>query len=54
VFVPARDGDAVFEGGAPAERRPGVTFLRREGDRMVYAIESGAYSFESRWQAPTP
>jgi alpha-L-rhamnosidase len=54
VFVPARDGDAVLEGGAPAERRPGVTVLRREGDRMVYAIESGAYSFESRWQAPTP
>jgi len=32
-----------------AESRPGVTFLRRESDRAVYRIESGAYVFESRW-----
>lgn len=54
VFLPAGAGSDVSEGGAPAERGAGVTFLRREGDRMVYAIESGAYSFESHWQAPTP
>lgn len=49
VWVPSRGGSAVAEGGAPAESRPGVTFLRREDDRAVYRIESGAYAFESRW-----
>jgi hypothetical protein len=39
----------VSEGGAAAESRPGVAFLRREGDRALYRIESGAYVFESRW-----
>jgi hypothetical protein len=48
VFVPTVDG-IVKEGGAPANGRPGVTFLRREGDRSVYAIESGSYVFESRF-----
>jgi len=49
VQLPSREGEAVTEGGAPAAGRPGVAFLRREGDRMVYSIESGSYSFESRW-----
>jgi alpha-L-rhamnosidase len=49
VFLPARPGTAVTEGGAPADRSPGVTFLRREGDRAVYAIESGGYQFASQW-----
>jgi alpha-L-rhamnosidase len=49
VWVPSRGGRAVTEGGAAAESRSGVTFLRREGDRAVYRIESGAYVFESRW-----
>jgi hypothetical protein len=48
VFVPSSDG-AVMEGGQPAAKRPGVTFVAREGDRSIYAVESGAYSFESRW-----
>jgi hypothetical protein len=48
VFVPSRDG-RVEEDGRAAETRPGVTFLRREGDRSVYAIESGSYVFGSRW-----
>jgi alpha-L-rhamnosidase len=49
VWVPSRGGSAVLEGGAAAESRPGVTFLRREADRAVYRIESGAYEFASRW-----
>ena len=48
VFVPAREGAKVEEGGVPAERSPHVTFLRRAGDRMVYAVESGTYTFLSR------
>jgi alpha-L-rhamnosidase len=49
VWVPSRAGGAVSESGAAAASRPGVTFLRREGDRALYRIESGAYVFESRW-----
>ncbi len=49
VFVPAREGAAITEGGAPVAQRSGITFLRREGDRMIYAIESGTYHFESQW-----
>jgi hypothetical protein len=49
VSVPARDGAVVLEGGAPAERRPGVTWLRRDGDRMVYGVAAGSYRFESQW-----
>jgi len=45
VFLPTRDAAAVTEGGAPAASRPGVTFLRREGDRAVFAVESGTYEF---------
>jgi predicted neuraminidase len=48
VFVPARKGAAVQESGGPAEHRPGVKLLRREGDRAVFAIESGSYTFESQ------
>jgi len=49
VHVPSRDGGAIREGGAAAESRPGITFLRRENDRAVYRIESGHYVFESAW-----
>jgi len=48
VFLPAREGAEVREGGATAERS-GVKFLRREGDRAVFAIESGSYIFESQF-----
>jgi alpha-L-rhamnosidase len=46
VFLPARENAAVQEGGMPADQRPGVRFLRREGDRAVFAIESGSYVFD--------
>jgi len=49
VFLPAREGATVMESGAPAERSPGVKFLLREGDRAVFAVESGSYEFESLW-----
>jgi len=49
VVLPARQGASVREGGVPVERSPGVTFLRREGDRLVFRVQSGSYAFESRW-----
>jgi len=48
VLVPSTDGE-VTEGGSPAASLPGVAFTGRQGDRSVYAIGSGSYSFESRW-----
>jgi alpha-L-rhamnosidase len=49
IHVPAKTSGEVSEGGAPAAQRKGVKFLRREGDRDVFAVESGAYTFESSW-----
>jgi alpha-L-rhamnosidase len=47
VFVPARGPADVTEGGQPAERAQGVTYLRMEGNAAVYALQSGAYSLAS-------
>jgi len=47
VFVPARDAASVTEGGRPAAEAPGVSFLRLEAGRAVYAVGSGNYSFRS-------
>jgi alpha-L-rhamnosidase len=49
VYVPAAPDGEVTESGVAAADSPGVRFLRRDGDRAVYAIESGAYMFGSRW-----
>ncbi len=47
VFMPAKSADGVTEGGAHASEAVGVQFLRTEGDRAVYAVESGRYEFSS-------
>jgi len=44
-LAPADAG--VTESGGPAESSKGVTFLRRDGDRMVYKVGSGEYEFIS-------
>jgi hypothetical protein len=48
VYVPSSDG-LVTESGVKAEASPGVTFVARQGDRSVYAIGSGSYSFDASW-----
>jgi alpha-L-rhamnosidase len=48
VYVPAASAEDVTESGKPAEKSPGVQFLKREKGRAVFAIGSGKYSFESR------
>jgi hypothetical protein len=49
VFVPATSAETVTEGGKPAVQSSGVKFLRMENDRAVFEIESGAYTFGSRF-----
>ena len=48
VFLPARDGGEVLEGGRPAGQSSGVQPLRQERDRAVFGVASGNYVFESR------
>lgn len=48
VFVPATSAQVVTEDGKPATQSPGVSFLRMEKGRAVFAVESGRYKFNSR------
>jgi alpha-L-rhamnosidase len=45
VYVPTYDEVLVTEGGKPAEKASGVTFLRQETGHALYRIGSGEYSF---------
>jgi alpha-L-rhamnosidase len=49
VFVPAKSADEVKESGKAAKQSDGVKFLRSEKDRAVFAVQSGDYTFESRF-----
>ena len=49
VFLPAKDGTPVTEGGRPIERAPGVQLLSREHGSVVVAVGSGNYEFRSEW-----
>jgi alpha-L-rhamnosidase len=52
VFMPASAAGAVTEGGKPAARAEGVTFLRMEAGRAVFEIGSGNYGFEAPFSPP--
>jgi len=47
VFVPAKNGAAVTEGGKPAGQAAGVRFVKFERDRAIFEIGSGEYHFAS-------
>ncbi len=47
VFMPAKTAESVTEGGKPAAQANGVTFLRMENGRAVFAVASGQYKFIS-------
>ena len=47
AYVPASDAKTVREGDVPAAEASGVKFLRMEGNRAVFAVESGRYHFRS-------
>ncbi|HMP84495.1 MAG TPA: alpha-L-rhamnosidase C-terminal domain-containing protein, partial [Verrucomicrobiota bacterium] len=49
VYLPAKAADSVRESGVEAGSSAGVKFLRQEKDRAVYAVESGRYTFESKF-----
>jgi alpha-L-rhamnosidase len=48
VYLPASEDGDVTESGVDVGEAPHVKFLRREGDRNVYAVESGSYDFHSQ------
>ena len=48
VYLPAIEDGEVVESGVNAGKSEGVRSLRHDRDRAVYAIESGAYEFESQ------
>jgi hypothetical protein len=53
VFVPATRPESVTEGGLPAGKAPGVTFLRQQQDRTVFEVSSGTYDFHSKFKVKT-
>jgi alpha-L-rhamnosidase len=53
VHLPSKDGTPVTEGGRRLEEAEGVKVLRREGDRVVLEVGSGAYRFVSALAPPT-
>jgi alpha-L-rhamnosidase len=48
VYLPSREAASVMESGKPLAQAQGVKLLRTEGDRVVLAVESGAYRFASK------
>ena len=49
VSIPTKSARDVTEGGRPAANSPGVNYLHQKGNRAMYVVESGEYSFESRF-----
>ena len=47
VYVPAKDAASVSESGKRVSQVEGVTFLRMEAGRAVFAVGSGDYTFHS-------
>ena len=45
VYVPAKNADAVLEGGQAASKANSVTFVRMEEGAAVFAVGSGTYQF---------
>jgi len=47
VFLPAKEGTPILEGGKPVERASGVRLASREGGNAVLEFGSGNYTFQS-------
>ena len=48
AYLPTRDVNSVSENNCPVMKTEAVKFLRMEGDKSVYSIESGTYYFMSK------
>ena len=48
VHVPAANIGDVTEGGQPALKVPGITFLRMDKQRAIFSLGSGHYTFVSK------
>jgi alpha-L-rhamnosidase len=48
VYVPKKAAGKVIEGDKPALQYKGVEYLRDERDAVVFEVQAGRYSFESR------
>ena len=47
LFLPAKDGTPIMEGGKPVERATGVKLLRQEKGHAVLSVGAGDYKFEA-------
>ncbi len=47
VYLPGASLSSVQESGQRVNKAEGVTYLRKEKDRLVFEIEAGSYHFES-------
>jgi alpha-L-rhamnosidase len=47
VYVSAKDAARVTESGNPADKAPGVKFLKQENGCALYEVGSGTYQFVS-------
>jgi len=48
VYLPASAAEGVTESGKALAKAKGMKLLRREGDRVVLAVEAGSYRFASK------
>ena len=48
VYIPTSDAASITESGKPIKSVDGVSFLKTEGNRAVFEVGSGCYSFQSR------
>jgi alpha-L-rhamnosidase len=46
IYIPASDKQQVTESGKKASAADGVTFLKKEGEQVVFKVGSGSYHFE--------
>lgn len=48
VYIPASEEASVTESGTPASSSEGVRFIRMEGEKALFEVQSGSYQFTSR------
>ncbi len=48
IFIPASSPDQVLERGLPAQKSPGVRFLKLDSGNALFEIGSGSYNFVSK------